>query len=240
MTPDQRDTQMLHDLCAFTGLKPSRIAKEIGVAATTITRPYKGEVGTILSRATVEKLRERWPDFPGWPQEGRESPEPNGVIQQFEGASLERMRNDLPILGTALGADRVQDSLAIEQTYLYTDEVVGYAKRPVLLDGRADAYGIYVQGSSMDPVFEDGALILVESKRPPRIGDNVVVYLRRNGDDQEGDDGASARTVLVKRLVRRNASTVELEQHNPKLAFSVSMKDVLKIHRVMTLSDLLS
>lgn len=240
MSTPERDTQMLHDLCAFTGFKPSRIAKEVGVAATTITRPFNGESGTVLSRPTLEKLRAKWPDFPGWPSDAQDKPAPNGVVQQFEGASEARMAVDLPILGTALGADRVDDQASIEQTYLYSDEVVGYAKRPVLLDGRADAYGIYVQGSSMDPVFEDGSLILVEGKRPPRIGDNVVVYLRKRGAGQDGDDGESARTVLVKRLVRRNASTVELEQHNPKLTFSVTMADVLKIHRVMTLADLLS
>lgn len=167
-------------------------------------------------------------------------PTQNAVPLKYEGASEARMREDLPILGTALGADRVSDGLAIEQTYLYEHDIIGYARRPVILDGRVDAYGIYVQGSSMDPVFEDGALILVETKRPPRVGDNVVVYLRKNGGDQDGDDGNSARTVLVKRLVRRSGSFIELEQHNPKMTFTIDQADVLQTHRVMTLADLLA
>lgn len=167
-------------------------------------------------------------------------PMPNGVPIQFEGASFERMRPDLPILGTALGADRVSDGQAVEQTFLYEDEVIGHAKRPVILDGRADAYGLYVRGASMDPVYEDGALILVETKRPPRIGDNVIVYLRKNGEFHEADDGQSARTVLVKRLAKRTASIVELAQYNPKLTFTVSAKDVLKMHRVIPWQELIS
>lgn len=167
-------------------------------------------------------------------------PSTNAVPVQYEGASMERMRQDVPILGTALGADRIEDDLAIEQTYLFTDEIVGYAKRPVILDGRADVYGIYVQGSSMFPAFEDGTIVFAETKRPPRIGDSVVVYLRKNGEEHDSDDGESARTVLVKRLAKRSASFVELEQYNPKLTFRVDAKEVLKMHRVLTMNDLLS
>ncbi len=92
----------------------------------------------------------------------------------------------------------------------------------------------------MVPAHADGVLILVESKRPPMIGDDVVVYLRRTGEDQDGDDGESARTVLIKRLVRRSGSFIELEQFTPPLTFTVATKDVLKMHRVLTLTDLLA
>jgi len=166
--------------------------------------------------------------------------EGNAKVIHFEGASSDRMIQDVPILGTALGADRIVDSLAIEQTFLYTDEVIGSAKRPVLLDGRADIYGIYVQGSSMDPAFEDGQLIFVEGKRQPRVGEYAIVYLRMNGLDQEADDGHSSRTVLIKRLVKRSASFLELEQFNPRTTFTVDSKDVLKYHRVIPYTELLS
>ncbi|WP_333837954.1 XRE family transcriptional regulator [Novosphingobium sp.] len=167
-------------------------------------------------------------------------PESNARVVHFEGASNERMHQDVPILGTALGSDRMVDDLAVEQTYLYSDDVIGRAKRPVVLDGRADVYGIYVQGSSMDPAFEDGQLIFVEGRRQPRVGEYVLVYLRRNGGDQEGDDGESARTVLVKRLTKRSASFLELEQFNPRAKFTVTTADVLKYHRVIPYTELLS
>lgn len=158
---------------------------------------------------------------------------------ELEGSSSIRMVQDLPVYGTALGAERVLDGHAIEQTNLNTGEIVEYRKRPTILNGRADAYGLYMQGSSMDPLHPHGSIILAERKRPPRSGDSVVVYLRRNGDWDEADDGASARMVMVKRLVRQTSAFVELMQFEPAQQFKVPMTDVVQIDRVMTLDDLL-
>ena len=164
---------------------------------------------------------------------------PNAVPIRFEGASEERMREDLPVYGTALGASRVIDGEAIEQATLNSGDVVRYVSRPVVLNGRADAYGLYVQGSSMYPVHPEGSLLLAEAKRPPRVGDDVVVYLRANGRDQERDDGERARFVMVKRLVRRTGQYIELEQFTPAATFRVDAADVLRVDRVLTLTDLL-
>lgn len=167
-------------------------------------------------------------------------PEGNAIPIRYEGASGQRMQQNIPILGTALGADRVSDGLAIEQTCLYEHEQIGYAKRPVVLDGRADVYGLYVQGSSMDPAYEDGATILVETKRPPRIGEYAVVYLRMNGDGDETDVDGRARTIMIKKLIRKSASFIELEQFNPRMTFRVEAKEVMKMHRVIPWGELIT
>ncbi len=167
-------------------------------------------------------------------------PESNAVPVHYEGASEQRMVQDIPILGTALGADRVAGELAIEQTCLYEHEQIGFAKRPVVLDGRVDVYGLYVQGSSMDPAYPDGGIVLVETKRQPSVGEYAVIYLRMNGDDQEGDGDGRARTVLVKKLSRKSASYIELEQFTPRLTFQIDAKEVLKMHRVIPWGELLS
>lgn len=161
----------------------------------------------------------------------------NAAPFQYEGASLERMYDDLPIFGTALGAARYFNGDAIEQTELNSGDVVGYLKRPVMLNGRSDVYGLYVHGSSMTPVYPEGATLVAEMRRPPRIGDDVVVYLRPQGDD---DDGQRARAVLVKRLVKRAHNWVELEQFNPAVTFRLDATEIVRIDRVMTLGDLLS
>jgi SOS-response transcriptional repressor LexA len=163
--------------------------------------------------------------------------EPNAIPIEMEGASRERMVADLPVFGTALGASRIISGEAVEQTTLNQGDIVSYAKRPTILNGRIDAYGLYVVGSSMYPVHPEGSTILVEKKRPPRVGDDVVVYLRANGDD---DDGERARAVLVKRLVRRTAQYIELEQFTPAIIFRIDNREVLRVDRVMTLGDLLS
>lgn len=163
-------------------------------------------------------------------------PATNAIPVRMEGASEERMQNDLPVYGTALGAAKVVEGEAVEQTMLNQGEVIEYVKRPTILNGNARAYGLYVQGSSMYPVHQDGALILAERDRPLRVGEDVVVYLRHRNEE---DDGDRARAVLVKRLVRRTGQYVELEQFSPPITFRIDMADVVKIDRVLTLSDLL-
>ncbi|GEM_PF-2462608 len=239
--------QTIAALVARAGLSMRAFAKACGYAAASGVQRYMDpEFEGRLSPAVAARMAEALAGK-GDPAISADEvyalvglPSTNAEPVQYEGASMERMRQDVPILGTALGADRIDDDIAIEQTYLFTDEIVGYAKRPVILDGRADVYGIYVQGSSMWPAYEDGTIAFAETKRPPRIGDSVIIYLRRNGEEHEGDDGESARTVLVKRLIKRSASFVELEQYNPRLTFQVSTKEVLKMHRVLTMNDLLS
>lgn len=159
----------------------------------------------------------------------------NAQPVRMEGASEERMREDLPIFGTVLGAPKVVEGESIEQTMLNTGEIIQYVKRPVILNGRADAYGLYIQGNSMAPVYLEGEMALAETKRPARIGDDVAVYLR----SREEDDGERARSVLLKRLVRRTASYIELEQFNPAITFRIPAEDVLRIDRILRLPDLL-
>lgn len=62
----ERDQQLLRDLVKFTGLKPAALARESKVAVTTINRPYSGAVTTRLSQPTLDKLRARFPEYPGW------------------------------------------------------------------------------------------------------------------------------------------------------------------------------
>jgi|LULJ01.1.fsa_nt_gb SOS-response transcriptional repressor LexA len=165
--------------------------------------------------------------------------ETNASPFALEGASMDRMIQDLPVYGTALGAERVLEGQAIEQASLNTVDIIEYKKRPTILNGRNDVYGLYMQGNSMDPLHADGSIVLAERKRPPRSGDSVVVYLRSNGEGDLADDGESARMVMVKRLVKRTAHFVELFQFEPIKTFRVPMDDVLRIDRVLTLDDLL-
>jgi len=164
------------------------------------------------------------------------APAPNARAFKMEGASAERMSEDLPIFGTALGAPRVIEGEAIEQTTLNRGEIVTYYKRPTILNGRADVYGLVTVGSSMAPRFEEGEVTFVE-KRHPRVGDDVVVYLRPMS---ELDDGETADAVLLKRLVRRTANYIELEQFTPPITFRIDHDRVLRVDRVLPWAELLA
>lgn len=155
-------------------------------------------------------------------------------VIQFEGRSNQRVRDDCPVYGTALGAEKIVDGHAIEQTTLNRAEIIEYRKRPPIANGIDRVYGLYVQGSSMYPALRDGGFLFAQWEAPLRVGDDVVVYIRPK---DATDDGLTANCVLVKRLVRRTAQYVELEQFNPALVFKVAMKDVLRIDRVLTPDD---
>jgi transcriptional regulator with XRE-family HTH domain len=166
-------------------------------------------------------------------------PATNARVQKFEGAADVTLERDLPIYGTALGAPRNFDGKAVEQTMLNRGEIIDYARRPTVLNGQRAAYGLYVQGTSMEPRFDDGELIFVTDSRkarPASIGDHVVVYLR----DEDFDDGETASAVLVKRLVRRGADQIELQQYEPALTFKLETSRVLRIDRVIPWGELLS
>lgn len=163
-------------------------------------------------------------------------PFPNEAkVLQFEGASERRMRRDVPVFGTALGATEEIEGEAIEQTELHTADVISYLPRPVILENRPDIYGLYTQGSSMAPRFDQGETLFVDGKRPPRVGDDVVLYLR-DGED----DGERIVACLVKRLVKQTGAFVELEQFNPPHTFKIERSRIAKLHRIIPYSELLS
>jgi len=154
---------------------------------------------------------------------------------RMESGGTQRMSRDLPVYGTALGADEIVAGEAIEQTMLNRGEVVEYKRRPPILDGRADVYGLYVQGSSMHPRFRDGDTVFVESRKRPAVGDDAVIYLRA----PDGDDGERISSVLIKAIVRKTAAYIELEQYNPALIFRIPMERVERMDRVLTLEDMI-
>ena len=90
----------------------------------------------------------------------------------------------------------------------------------------------------MHPALPDGEMVAVSPREPLSIGDNVVVYLRPN--DEQDDDGQTSRAVLVKELVRRSASYVELRQYSPAKDFRIPMTDIVRIDRVLTRKEMLA
>ena len=156
--------------------------------------------------------------------------------------SVGALPRDLPVYGTALGSEaRVESAeggraLKVEQAALDQSEVLGYLRRPPALEGRRDVYGVYVAGASMYPRFGEGEAVFVDPKRPPMIGDDVILFLVE-ADEHEGD---RVSNVLVKRLKRRTADYYELEQFNPACLFRIDRNRVRAVHRIVPAGELLA
>lgn len=236
--------EALSRLRARSGLSMAKLARAAGYShASGVQRYLAPEFDKRLPLDVAEKLADAMTGR-GTPVIDRDEifalaglpVAPNAQTFQMEGASEARMVRDVPIYGTALGAEEIYDGEAVEQTMLNTAEVIGYLHRPVLLNGRADVYGIYVQGSSMNPRHRDGATLFVESRKRPSIGDDAVIYLRMPDEH----DGERPSCVLVKTLVKKSASFIELEQYNPHLVFRIPADRVARMDRVITLDELVA
>jgi phage repressor protein C with HTH and peptisase S24 domain len=172
-----------------------------------------------------------------------EVPAANGQpVDEAPFTAIASLARDLPVYGTALGADvdfiRVEDGagpVAIEQSTVDMAGAIDYMRRPPRLENNRDAYAVITVGESMYPRFRHGEYLLVDPRRPPSIGDDVVIQLRA-----PSDDGDRVVSVLIKTLSRRTASHLELEQFNPPAIFRVPMSAVAAIHRVTAWSEVMS
>jgi transcriptional regulator with XRE-family HTH domain len=226
------------------GITQEQMAERLGVSPPQISRWENGRDGIPSQRMAalceayqggIDELLGAALHLPGTTNVVRN----NAVPFRYEGAADVSLPRDVPIFGTSLGAPQDFDGTAIEQTTLNSGEVIGYLPRPTVLNGQRAVYGLYVQGGSMAPRFEDGDTLFAQDSRqgrPPRIGDDVIVYLV----EMDGDDGERASAVLVKRLVRRTSDYIELEQFGPAAVFRIAVRQVLRIDRVIPWRELLS
>lgn len=150
-----------------------------------------------------------------------------------------RLPKDLPIYGSALAADlefgdKSGVMIRVEQTEVHMVAPLDYMARPIGVTGRPDLYVVTIAGHSMEPRFDSGQRVLVDPKRSPGVGDDVVVQLRA-----PTFDGEEIRHVLIKRLVRRKAGYVVLHQFNPNVEFEVPNEQVAVVHRVMSWDEAL-
>lgn len=163
-------------------------------------------------------------------------PESEIVLKELPRQWRGEQKPDLPVLATGycddLTVDGESGDAQVERVQLEIDTVIRYVTRPAMLTGVKEAYAIYFHGSSMEPVFEQGDIGVVDPRRPPSPGDYVVVQL----NDGLSDD---VMTVLVKRLVRATSTWVELEQFNPAMHFRLPRRQVARMHRILSRAEML-
>jgi SOS-response transcriptional repressor LexA len=136
----------------------------------------------------------------------------------------------LPLVATAIAGEWGEASKRIELTELSLGELVDRVARPASLANDHTAYAMTIVGDSMWPRFRPGRRVAVSPRAPVAIGDDVVVKLKSlRGDDRSGE----ATAVLIKELVRRSSTGVELRQFNPDTSFHVDNAEIETIEKVM-------
>ncbi|MEE8612076.1 MAG: S24 family peptidase [Sphingomonas aquatilis] len=149
-------------------------------------------------------------------------------------AGLDRLPKDVPVYGTALGANLdVEDGgtvASVEITIIELTHVVDRVLRHPGIAGDMEAYSLTVVGSSMEPRWDDGDPIYITTKRQARIGDYVVVQVR--------DGSEEIVSAMVKKLVGRRPDAYQLEQFNPPLRFWIPTSMVGRLHPVLSPREL--
>ena len=152
-----------------------------------------------------------------WLQDGT-GPAPSGKIAPSRSSLVEKLK----VLGIAeSGADGWS---------LWNGDVIDMVDRPAALAGVPSAYAVYVVGASMEPRYFAGEMVMIHPGKPVTLGAFVLVQKRPKHD---GDPPLAA----IKRLVKRTASKVTLEQFNPHKSFDIKTDDIVSIHRVVGASE---
>jgi SOS-response transcriptional repressor LexA len=135
----------------------------------------------------------------------------------------------IPLLGTVMAGEWNGPERHVEMTELDLGEVLAHLPRPVSLKDDKEAYAVTIVGDSMWPRFRPGRRVIVSPRSTPSIGDDVIVQLLGQPDDN-GD--RRIVQVLIKELVRRSANHVELRQFNPDVTFKLEKSEIASIHKV--------
>lgn len=158
---------------------------------------------------------------PATPSVGRPPPgTPQHVLQPPPPFS---MSEDVPVYGVAAGSS--SGSFQLE------DGAVDYVRRPPGIAHQRDAYALFVMNDSMYPRHRPGELIYVAPSRPPKIGDDVIVWLKPTAPGEP-------EQCFIKTLVRRTADGIHVEQFNPPQTVTYPRAEVLRVHKVMTVAEL--
>jgi hypothetical protein len=157
-------------------------------------------------------------------------------IAESEGLAITRgdvfkMPKDLPAFATevwwhsAMNSDD-SDAVILEENEVTYSKIIRLFRRPNNLQFSDKAYVHYVQGSAMEPKFEEGEAVLLDPRRPIKARDYVFVMLSRDTRKPNSCSG------ILRRLVRRTAEFVELEQFTPPATFRIPNEDVSEIYSV--------
>lgn len=135
------------------------------------------------------------------------------------------LSRDIPVYGTAQAGP--------EGSFLLNmGDPIDWARRPPNLIDVAGIFAIYVEGDSMAPWRQPGDLVFVHDGRPAAPGCHVIAEVWSPARGQPP-------RAFLKRLLRRTANRIELEQYNPPAVIELAAECVGRLYRVMEWPEVL-
>lgn len=151
------DRQLIIDLCAYTGMSASMVAKKAELSPSTLTRPLQEPWKFRLSAPTLDKLRVAFPDFPRFK-----------LLPDLPIAAEGRDYVAIDVLPTYAGMGGGGTGEGDQEQAL----VPRYLIEGILRGRQGDFLLVRVRGDSMEPDFrhDDELLVDTRDKSPAQPG----------------------------------------------------------------------
>ena len=212
------------------GLNQGALAMACGVSRAAVSQWEKGAtVPTgphLVALARVLQSTEQWLVVGAAPKQRRDiviGLEPAEIDQFIDyGAGEAEFHEPLAarrLLPVYAAAEAGKGSILIDRS-----EPVEHIAMPGPLEGVRDAFGMYVVGTSMEPAYRQGEMLLIHPHRPYLAGDDVLVVLDDNNGSQEA---------LVKQFISGDQRRVRLRQHNPRKEIEIARKEISGLYLVV-------
>lgn len=238
MFPAMRLPNRIREIRERLGLSQAELAARIKTSQPQIDRLEKAQrslrdtwmrrLAAGLECEPADLLSESADDPPPLPSQPIVVPAPEAPAGSIRPVDLPQKRDmplDVPVYGVAAGNP-------MDGAFQLETGIIDFVRRaPGIMNAR-DVYALYVTGESMWPRFRDGELLYISASRPVRIGDDVVVCIK---PEREGDP----ERCFIKTLVRRHSDSIEVEQFNPGKRITFANADIVRVHRVLTMADVL-
>lgn len=230
--PNQLAVEYVRHVLGVTGLSPTGLALRAGISSTTLTRPLNSaDYKFALTNTTLSKIEaatgiaylsfaaahrtDQMPPGSEAPAQPRTAGQPVRYVPG-EQVVLSGRRNLLPVFSGAMGGDG---------KLIVSSDFVDHMAMPAALEGVQGAYGLIVDGSSMNPEFWEGDIAWINPHLKPARGRNHVFFHTPPG----GEDAEA----IIKRLNGWNDREWQLEQWNPAKQFTESRRIWPICHRVV-------
>lgn len=211
-------------------LNQGALAAACGVSRAAVSQWEKGAtVPTgphLVPLARVLQTTEQWLVAGAAPKQRRDiviGIEPAEINQNPDLVAPEAIFDqsfaDRGLLPVFAAAEAGKGSILIDRT-----EPVERIRMPGPLVGVRGAFGMYVVGTSMEPAYRQGEMLLIHPHRPYLAGDDVLVIL---------DDDNGSQEALVKQFVSGDQRRVRLRQHNPRKEIEIAKSEISGLYLVV-------
>lgn len=228
-------------IVSATGLTATEIAREAGVAASTLTRLYPApKVSHTLSHRTLKKLNRAFPNvsfLDSWLKQDEKATDIASIMGGNEGESDSRNRQ-MPLYALKMMPfDAPVGSPAMPNVELYLGDFsvpCQFVPAPMPEMNVENLFAAYIPGDAMEPRYRAGEKIIVDRTRPPALKMDILVVLK----SLYGFDITSNEEVIcIGQLIDRTRGSITIWQHKTHSKNTFDIAEIRSIYTVVALIE---